>query len=114
MVLSPYGRTAAPFNDRESQKVKVNGAPNIRICRNPLKSQDFSIFISLRLTFISLCRGFISLRLALNSLRWAFHSLSAGPTAGRGEKVQFLATNALKTLRRLQKWAMLHLTFPPP
>jgi hypothetical protein len=38
----------------------------------------FSIFISLRLIFISLCGGFISLRLAFNSLRWGFPFLVSG------------------------------------
>jgi hypothetical protein len=40
VVLSPHHRTEAPFNDREPQKVKVNGSPDIRIWCNPLKWQD--------------------------------------------------------------------------
>jgi hypothetical protein len=47
-------------------------------------------------------------------LRWAFHSLSPGPQQpAAAKKVQFLATNALKTLRRLQKCtALLVMTIP--
>ena len=96
------------------KKLRLMAHRDTRICRNLLKWQDFSIFISLRLTFISLCGGFISLRLAFISLRWAFHSLSPAPDyRPRRKKVQFLAPNPLKTLRRLQKRrALLVMTIP--
>ncbi|MGA8715960.1 MAG: hypothetical protein WB647_23465, partial [Roseiarcus sp.] len=67
--------------------------------------------------FHFLVPGFHFLAFGFEFLALGFPFLVSGaPTAGRGEKgtkVQFLATNALKTLRRLQKCtALLVMTIP--
>ena len=53
------------------KKLRLMAHRDTRICRNLLKWQNFSIFISLRLTFISLCRGF-------HFLAFGFHFLALG------------------------------------
>ena len=77
VVLSPHDRTEAPISDREPQKVKVNGAPDIRICLNLLKSQDF-YFHFLAPDFHFLVPGFHFLAFGFEFLALGFQFLVSG------------------------------------
>jgi hypothetical protein len=86
MVLWPHDRTEAPFNHREPQKVKVNGAPGARIRRNLLKHL-VSIFSFLSPDFHFLVLGFDFLGPGFQFLALGFQFLASPDSPAAATKV---------------------------